>query len=45
MTDVYVPLVVGATVYFAQPDALKVSLSVHIALTFYYPPIPKPPIL
>ena len=29
MADIYVPLLVGATVYFAQPDALKVSLSVH----------------
>ena len=25
MTDIYLPLLVGATVYFAQPDALNVS--------------------
>ena len=26
MSDIYLPLTVGATVYFAQPDALNVSL-------------------
>ena len=25
MADIYLPLVLGATVYFAEPDALKVS--------------------
>ena len=29
MTDIYLPLLVGATVYFAQPDALRVSRSLH----------------
>ena len=27
MTDIYLPLLAGATVHFAQPDALKVSIS------------------
>lgn len=27
MTDIYVPLSTGGTVYFAQPDALKVRAS------------------
>ena len=29
MTDIYLPLLVGATVHFAQPDALRVSCSFH----------------
>ena len=31
MADIYLPLVLGATVYFAEPDALKVSYSLHTA--------------
>ena len=42
MADIYLSLLLGATVYFAQPDALRVSLSVHTDLTSYYPlPPPK----
>ena len=26
MTDIYLPLLVGATVFFAQPDAINVSI-------------------
>ena len=26
MADIYLPLLLGATVYFAQPDALRVSI-------------------
>jgi len=29
MSDIYLPLLVGATVHFAQPDALQVSCSLH----------------
>ena len=35
MTDIYLPLLAGATVYFAQPDALKVSSPLlHTTLSF-----------
>ena len=27
MADIYLPLLVGGTVYFAQPDALSVSIN------------------
>ena len=43
MADIYLPLLLGATVYFAQPDALRVSLSVHTDLTSYYPLPPPTP--
>ena len=33
MTDIYLPLLAGSTVYFAQPDALKVGLS-YVYITF-----------
>ena len=44
MTDIYLPLMAGATVYFAQPDALKVSLSLSCIRTKYplLPYIPPP---
>ena len=31
MADIYLPLLVGATVYFAQPDALNVSCCLHLS--------------
>jgi len=33
MTDIYLPLLAGSTVYFAQPDTLKVGLS-YVYITF-----------
>ena len=36
MSDIYLPLTVGATVYFAQPDALNVSSSpMHTPVSWY----------
>ena len=34
--DIYVPIVSGATVYFAQPDALKVCILGYCTATFVW---------
>ncbi len=33
MTDIFVPLMTGATVFFAQPDALKVKQGTFIGFS------------